>query len=133
MGRFFHLTKYSLMLLFLNLFYLNSSISFGISTNCRSSSKGGNSSIGMMCLPMALFKQDTWKTLCILLPCGRSSSYATTPTFLFTLYGPKKRGWRFYVPLLLIDACLYGWSLKYNKSPYSNVRSTLFFSACTFY
>jgi hypothetical protein len=100
------LIKYSLMFLFLSLFSLTSNTSFGISINCPYSSKGGSSSIGMMCFPMALFKQDTWKTLCILLPGGRSSSYAMTPTFLFTLYGPKKQGWRFYAPLLLIDACL---------------------------
>jgi hypothetical protein len=55
MGKSFHLIRYSLMLLFQSLFSRTYSISFGIRTSCPSSSKGGNTSRGVMCCSMALF------------------------------------------------------------------------------
>jgi hypothetical protein len=85
MGKSFHLIRYSLMLLIWRFFSQTYSISSGIRTSCPSSSRGGITSRGMMCWPMALFRQDTWKTLCILLPRGSSSSQAMAPTFLLIL------------------------------------------------
>ena len=85
LGRFFHCTKYSLIVLLLNLLSLVFKTFYKTSVRCNSSSKGGSVSEMTIYWPIDLFRQETWNTLWILLPSGSSNSYATSPIFRITL------------------------------------------------
>ena len=96
---FLHRIKYSLMTLFLNCLSLVSNIASGYKIKWSSSSIGGSSMLATTFLPMAFLRQDTWKILWILLPLGSSSSFATLPIHLFTLYSHRNVVWAFQLPL----------------------------------
>ena len=68
LGSHTHCTKYSLMILILNIFSLTSNILFGTKKKCTSSSNGGIYFEIFTCFPITFFKQDKWRTLWILPP-----------------------------------------------------------------
>ena len=78
------------------------------------------------------FSCETWITGWILHVGGRSSQYATAPTFCNTWNGPKKRNASFWLSLVAALDWMYGWSFRYTRSPILNDHSDRPLSAWVF-
>lgn len=76
-SRFFHLIRYFEITHPLNFFSCTTMVVSRINYSFPSSSSGGNL-VEVVTCPTTFFRQDTWKTLWILLSLGSSNSYATS-------------------------------------------------------